>query len=145
MASAPDIHERTVTVPGALLSVLHLQRPGARGVVFFLHGNAGNLQGWFANADFYRAAGYDLVMPDYRGFGKSTGRITSAHELREDVRAVWSQVAPQYRGRIGSAHARPPLFGGGCYGPLWLRLPKTSVRFSSPTAPASRCDRAAPR
>ncbi|MCC2634872.1 MAG: hypothetical protein K0S48_2758 [Ramlibacter sp.] len=99
LATAPDIVERTVDVPGARLSVLHLQRPGARGVVFFLHGNAGNLQGWFSNADFYRDAGYDLVMPDYRGFGKSTGRIGSASELREDVRAVWSQVAAQYRGR----------------------------------------------
>jgi hypothetical protein len=79
--------------------VLHLQRPGAKGVVFYLHGNAGNLEGWFSNAAFYRDAGYDLVMPDYRGFGKSTGRIASARELREDVRAVWSQVAPQYRGR----------------------------------------------
>ena len=99
LATAPDVHERTVAVPGARLSVLHLQRPGARGVVFFLHGNAGNLQGWFSDADFYREAGYDLVMPDYRGFGKSTGRIASARELREDMRAVWEQVAPLYRGR----------------------------------------------
>lgn len=99
LAAAPDIVERTVDVPGARLSVLHLQRPGARGVVFFLHGNAGNLQGWFSDADFYREAGYDLVMPDYRGYGKSTGRIASARELREDVRAVWAQVAAQYHGR----------------------------------------------
>ena len=99
LATAPDIRERTVAVPGARLSVLHLQRPQARGVVFFLHGNAGNLQGWFGNADFYRQAGWDLVMPDYRGFGKSTGRIGSAGELRADVRAVWDAVAPQYSGR----------------------------------------------
>jgi uncharacterized protein len=99
LATAPDVHERTVAVPGARLSVLHLQQPQARGVVFFLHGNAGNLQGWFSNAEFYRQAGYDLVMPDYRGFGKSTGRIASERELREDVRAVWDAVAAQYQGR----------------------------------------------
>jgi pimeloyl-ACP methyl ester carboxylesterase len=99
LAPAPDIQEHAVDVPGARLSVLHLQRPGARGLVFFLHGNAGNLQGWFSNTDFYREAGYDLVMMDYRGFGKSTGRIASADQLREDVRAVWTLVAPQYRGR----------------------------------------------
>jgi uncharacterized protein len=99
LATAPDIEERTVDVPGARLSVLHLRRPGARGVVFFLHGNAGNLQGWFSNTDFYREAGYDLVMMDYRGFGKSTGRIAGADQLREDVRAVWSLVAPEYLGR----------------------------------------------
>lgn len=99
LATAPDIREHTVAVRGASLSVLHLQRPGARGVVFFLHGNAGNLQGWFGNAAFYREAGFDLVMPDYRGFGKSTGHIGSARQLREDVRAVWDAVAPLYRGR----------------------------------------------
>lgn len=99
LSPAPDVRERTVAVEGAKLSVLHLERPGARGVVFFLHGNAGNLQGWFGNADFYRQAGFDLVMPDYRGFGKSTGRIASAEQLRADVRAVWDAVADQYRGR----------------------------------------------
>jgi uncharacterized protein len=99
LAQDADVHERTVAVPGAELSVLHLQRPEAKGVVFFLHGNAGNLAGWFSNADFYRQANFDLVMPDYRGFGKSTGRIADPRQLREDVRAVWDAVAPQYRGR----------------------------------------------
>ncbi len=99
LAQAPDVRERTVEVEGARLSVLHLQQPGAKGVVFFLHGNAGNLAGWFSNADFWRQAGFDLVMPDYRGFGKSTGQIASARQLREDVRAVWDAVAAQYRGR----------------------------------------------
>ncbi|NNU43733.1 alpha/beta hydrolase [Ramlibacter montanisoli] len=99
LAQEPDVHERTVQVKGATLSVLHLQNRDARGVVFFLHGNAGNLAGWFSNADFYRQAGFDLVMPDYRGFGKSTGHIASAHDLREDVRAVWDAVAAQYAGK----------------------------------------------
>ena len=79
--------------------MLQLKLPDPRGVVFFLHGNAGNLAGWFANADFYRRAGFDLVMPDYRGFGKSTGRIASAVQLRADVRAVWDACAAQYRGK----------------------------------------------
>lgn len=99
LATAPDIHEHTVDVPGAKLSVLQLKRPAARGVVFFLHGNAGNLAGWFSNADFYREAGFDLVMPDYRGYGKSTGSIRGARQLREDVRAVWDAFASQYEGR----------------------------------------------
>ncbi len=99
LAREPDIHERSVEVDGATLSVMHLQRPEARGVVFFLHGNGGNLAGWFGNAEFYRQAGYDLVMPDYRGFGKSTGHISSARQLREDVRAVWNVFAPQYAGK----------------------------------------------
>lgn len=97
LATAPDVHEATVDVDGARLSVLHLKLPQPRGVVFFLHGNAGNLAGWFSNADFYRQANFDLVMPDYRGYGKSTGRIASAGQLERDVRAVWDSVAAQYR------------------------------------------------
>ena len=99
LASEADVHERFVDVPGAKLSVLELRLPEPRGVVFFLHGNAGNLQSWFTNTAFYRRAGYDLVMPDYRGFGKSTGHIESEAQLHADVAAVWRAVAPHYAGK----------------------------------------------
>jgi pimeloyl-ACP methyl ester carboxylesterase len=99
LATAPDLREHTVAVPGAQLSVLQLKLRDPKGVVFFLHGNGGNLAGWFSNADFYRDARFDLVMPDYRGYGKSTGAITSAQQLRADVRAVWNAFAQEYQGR----------------------------------------------
>ena len=94
-----DVHERVVTVPGAQLHALHLQLPNPDGVVFFLHGNAGNLASWFINADYYRRANLDLFMLDYRGYGKSSGRIDSQAQLEADVRAAWAQVAPQYAGK----------------------------------------------
>lgn len=99
LATEPDVHESFVDVPGARLSVLELRLPDPRGVVFFLHGNAGNLQSWFTHTDFYRRAGFDLVMPDYRGYGKSTGRIESEAQLHADVAAVWREVAPRYAGK----------------------------------------------
>lgn len=95
----PDVHERFIDVPGARLHALQLRQPGARGVVFLLHGNAGNLERWFVNLDFYRALGLDLFMPDYRGFGKSSGRIEDEAQLHADVRAAWAAVAPEYAGR----------------------------------------------
>jgi uncharacterized protein len=94
-----DIQERWVDVPGARLHALHLQRPGAKGLVFFLHGNGGNLASWFVNAEFYRRAGFDLFMLDYRGYGRSTGSIASEAQLMDDVRAAWAAVASQYAGR----------------------------------------------
>jgi uncharacterized protein len=93
-----DVHEVSVAVPGAMLSALHLRLPSPKGLVFFLHGNAGNLASWFVNAEFYREANFDLFMIDYRGYGKSTGRIDSEARLRADVRAAWDQIAPRYRG-----------------------------------------------
>ncbi len=95
----PDVHEVWVDVPGARLNALHLRLPQPAGVVFFLHGNGGNLQTWFDNVDFYRRLNLDLFMLDYRGFGKSSGRIESEAQLHADVRAAWAQVAPAYDGR----------------------------------------------
>lgn len=94
-----DVHETWVDVTGARLNALHLRLPQPQGVVFFLHGNAGNLDSWFTNADFYRRANVDLFMLDYRGYGKSSGRIDSQDQLLADVRAAWAQLAPQYAGK----------------------------------------------
>lgn len=102
----PDVREVAIAVPGATLSALHLKHPGARALVFFLHGNGGNLASWFTNADFYRDANVDLFMIDYRGYGKSTGRIESEAQLLADVRAAWDRVAPEYAGRPKVVYGR---------------------------------------
>jgi len=93
----PDVHELSIAVPGATLSALHLRLPEPKGVIFFLHGNGGSLEDWFVNPDFYRRANYDLFMLDYRGYGKSTGRIESEAQLRADVAIAWALIAPRYR------------------------------------------------
>jgi pimeloyl-ACP methyl ester carboxylesterase len=93
-----DIKEVWLDVPGARLHALHLQQPNPRGLVFFLHGNGGSLQDWFVNLDFYRRAKFDLYMLDYRGYGKSSGRIESEAQLHADVMAAWNSVAPRYAG-----------------------------------------------
>jgi uncharacterized protein len=93
-----DVKETFIDVPSARLSALHLQLSRPRAVVFYLHGNAGNLDSWFVNADFWRQMNVDLFMIDYRGYGKSSGRISSQAQLEADVRAAWAAVAPRYAG-----------------------------------------------
>ncbi|MBI5276186.1 MAG: alpha/beta fold hydrolase [Burkholderiales bacterium] len=94
-----DTHELFIDVPGARLSAAHLKLPNPRGVFFFLHGNSGNLKKWFVELDAFRQANFDVVMFDYRGFGKSTGEIESEEQLRADVHAVWDYFAPLYAGK----------------------------------------------
>jgi len=94
-----DTREYFIEVPGARLSVAQLQCPNPRGVFFFLHGNSGNLKKWFVELNAFRQANFDLVMFDYRGFGKSTSQIESEEQLHADVRAVWDHIAPQYQGK----------------------------------------------
>ncbi len=86
-------------VAGAQLSALHLRLPNPKGVVFFLHGNSGNLQTWLTSVDFYRRVNYDLFIIDYRGYGKSSGQIESEAQLHDDMRVAWNKVAPLYAGK----------------------------------------------
>jgi uncharacterized protein len=47
-----------------------------KGVVLYFHGNRKNI-GWYASfAPMFTAKGYEVWMPDYPGYGKSTGKIT---------------------------------------------------------------------
>lgn len=101
-----DVHETWIDVPGARLNALHLRLPNPDGVVIFLHGNSGNLETWFTAAPAFREANFDLFMPDYRGFGKSTGQIESQAQLEADVRAAWDAIAPLYPGKRHAVYGR---------------------------------------
>jgi pimeloyl-ACP methyl ester carboxylesterase len=99
LVSDEDVHERWIEVPGARLSTAQLRLPDPRGVVFFLHGNSGNLRDCLIDLDAFREVNFDVVMVDYRGYGKSSGSIASEEQLRSDVRTVWEAFAPQYEGK----------------------------------------------
>ena len=99
LVSDPDVHESWVDVAGARLSVAQLRVPNPRGVVFFLHGNSGNLRDCLVDLDAFRQVNFDVVMFDYRGYGKSSGCIASEEQLRGDVREVWSRFRDEYTGK----------------------------------------------
>lgn len=94
-----DVYETWFEVEGSRLNALHLKRPSSVGVVFYLHGNGGSLEQWWIDPTFWRPFDLDVVMIDYRGYGKSPGRIASQEQLLADVRAVWRELAPAYAGK----------------------------------------------
>jgi len=96
---AQPFEEMRIPVPGGSLDALLFRQPRPRGLVFFLHGNRGDLRTWTTGLDFYRRVNYDLFIVDYRGYGKSTGRIDSEAQLHGDVRAAWDAIAPRYAGQ----------------------------------------------
>ena len=89
--------EIRVPVDGGALDALLFRQAEPRGLVFYLHGNGGDLTTWTTGLDFYRRINYDLFIIDYRGYGRSSGRIESEAQLHEDVRAAWETIAPRYR------------------------------------------------
>lgn len=60
-----------------------------KGLVLYFHGNADDLRRWGKYAEDFTKNGYDMLMMDYRQFGKSTGELsektfyTDAHYLYE--------------------------------------------------------------
>ena len=59
-----------------------------KATVVYLHGNAQNLTAHAAYIDWLPAAGYNVLVADYRGYGLSTGKPSRAGVLA-DARASW--------------------------------------------------------
>jgi uncharacterized protein len=80
---------------GVRINGLHFYREHPKGLILYFHGNSRSIKGWAKYAkDFYRYD-YDVVLVDYRGFGKSTGK-RSETEMLDDMQFVYSSLANQY-------------------------------------------------
>lgn len=81
--------------PGVCINGLHFFRDDPQGLVLYFHGNTRSIKGWGKYArDFYRY-GYDVVLVDYRGFGKSTGK-RSEKEMIGDMQFIYNSLAEKY-------------------------------------------------
>jgi len=81
--------------PGVRINGLHFFRPQPAGLILYFHGNTRSIKGWAKYArDFYRY-NYDVVLVDYRGFGKSTGK-RSEKEMINDMQFVYNNLSVQY-------------------------------------------------
>ncbi|MCS7035302.1 MAG: alpha/beta hydrolase [Saprospiraceae bacterium] len=104
------------TPDGARLNLLRFLTPWpqGRGVVLYFHGNRDNLQRWgFLHRDF-TARGYDFVVPDYRGYGKSTGQ-PNERTLYEDARLVYDWVRERYPAIQIELYGRSLGSASACY------------------------------
>ncbi len=80
---------------GALLNGIHFKVAQPKGVILYFHGNAGDLSRWGKIAEPFVKKGYDLVMMDYRTYGKSTG--TLAHDVfSTDAQLFYAYVRDHY-------------------------------------------------
>lgn len=81
--------------PGVRINGLHFYVKDPKGLILYFHGNSRSIKGWAKYAkDFYRFQ-YDVVLVDYRGFGKSTGK-RSEKEMLADMQYVYDQLKLKY-------------------------------------------------
>jgi pimeloyl-ACP methyl ester carboxylesterase len=80
---------------GGTINGIHFKVPASRGVVYYLKGNSRSIKGWGKFAKDFLSNGYDFVMFDYRGFGKSKGKRTQT-KLFNDAQFMYKWLAKQY-------------------------------------------------
>lgn len=80
----------------AVLHGLLFKADSSKGLIFYLHGNAGSLKRWGSISSTYTALHYDVFMLDYRGYGKSEGSIKSQEQLFTDVQAAYDEMLKIY-------------------------------------------------
>ena len=81
---------------GTLLNGLLFRADTSRGLIFYLHGNAGGLNKWGELAATYMPLRYDVFMFDYRGYGKSGGAVKSELQFYEDAQTAYDSVKKWY-------------------------------------------------
>lgn len=81
--------------PGVRINGLHFKVDKPLGLVLYFHGNSRSIKGWARYAkDFYRYE-YDVVLIDYRGFGKSTGK-RNEKDMLSDTQFVYDTLTKVY-------------------------------------------------
>jgi len=81
--------------PGVRINGIHFYVKNPLGLILYFHGNKRSIKGWARYAkDFYRYK-YDVVLVDYRGFGKSTGK-RGEKAMFKDMQVVYDYLSVQY-------------------------------------------------
>jgi len=80
---------------GVRINGLHFTVKQPLGLILYFHGNSRSIKGWAKYAKDFARYNYDVVLVDYRGFGKSTGK-QSEHDMLKDMQFVYDTLAVQY-------------------------------------------------
>lgn len=79
-----------------LLHGLLFKAKKPKGIIFYLHGSNNALDTWGNIAPIYTAKKYDVFMLDYRGYGKSQGKVTDEDTLYRDIQIVYDKLLETY-------------------------------------------------
>ena len=95
-----------ITEDGIKLDAWYLPAQAPRGVVLFFHGNAGNISHRLDSLRIFNALNLDTLIFDYRGYGRSDGKVSEQGTYR-DGEAAWRYL----RDKRGFAAAEIVIFG----------------------------------
>lgn len=83
------------TDENSTINALHFKVEHPKGVLLYFHGNAGDLSRWGIIAEYFVDMQYDVLIMDYRTYGKSTGKL-SEEALYSDAQYCYDYLLKQY-------------------------------------------------
>jgi pimeloyl-ACP methyl ester carboxylesterase len=60
----------------AIINAIHFKVENPKGAILYFHGNAGDLQRWGIITEYFVDKNYDVLVMDYRTYGKSKGVLS---------------------------------------------------------------------
>jgi hypothetical protein len=83
------------TEDGARLNAVHFKIANPKGLILYYHGNAGDLSRWGQISSFFTKLDYDVLVMDYRTYGKSSGEL-SEENLLHDAQLFYEFALKKY-------------------------------------------------
>lgn len=95
---ANSFEERYIVMPDKqnLHGVLFKAKE-SKGLILWFPGGRGMIDSIGVNAHFYTDLNYDLFVLNYRGFGKSEGKISSEKQFNQDLQTVYDYFKKEYQ------------------------------------------------
>ncbi|MEM9679409.1 MAG: alpha/beta hydrolase [Bacteroidota bacterium] len=80
---------------GATINAIHFKSENPKGVILYFHGNAGDLSRWGKITEYFVDFQYDVVVMDYRTYGKSQGVLSEA-VLYSDAQLCYDYISKSF-------------------------------------------------
>jgi fermentation-respiration switch protein FrsA (DUF1100 family) len=77
------------------LNALHFKVSNPKGVLLYFHGNTGTLARWGEIASYFTELNYNVLVMDYRSYGKSTG-VVNEKAMLEDTQLFYNYLLNQF-------------------------------------------------
>ena len=77
------------------INAIHFKAKNSKGVILYFHGNAGDLSRWGIVAEYFVSQNYDVLIMDYRGYGKSKGKL-SEQGFYDDAEFCYNYLLDSY-------------------------------------------------
>ena len=78
-----------------MVNALHFKVEKPKGIVLYFHGNAGDLSRWGKITEYFVAKQYDVLIMDYRTYGKSSGKLNE-QGFYDDAQYCYNYLLQRY-------------------------------------------------